>query len=343
MTRARILRTGATLAAAGAMALAALAMVVGDSGRAGAVTALEVGSWWQGQPPSGGAPPPPQVAKGGIWVSGGPAGPLAVSALRLTLEAGESAPVLTVAVAELTPPSSVLPPQIVACPAAGSWKPATAGAWSDRPQANCAAGSVAGRLSMTGDAIGFDLTPLLSGSQVDVVFVPGATTPPVSGLPIQSVPSSFDMATKAVTTSSVNVRTEPVETPLAATGAVVPAAPSGDVAPSDVTVPDLTAGSLEGSQPPATAPPAVAAPAPQAPVAAAPLTARPASATRASSRTVRLFGALVLLALAAWWWWLASRPAGAGRRMTLAGPAGDAPPALRARFPHGAGRPPALR
>ena len=95
------------------LAVAATALVVAagwlvvtaPTGRAAG--ALTTAWWWQGEPSRGAVPGPPTVPDGGLWVSSNATGPQAVSAVRVPLDAGDTAPVLTLTVHQAAPSGQV--------------------------------------------------------------------------------------------------------------------------------------------------------------------------------------------------------------------------------------------
>src|SRR5207249_9014038 len=123
-------------------------------------------------------------------------------------------------------------------------KPVQAGAWSTRPQFNCA-GGVNGAVNADGTTISFDLGGVVVDGNVDVALVPGngaAVLPPspVPGAPAPPQPSGFDVTFQPVTADQV--RTAPGAAPSAAGTGIVPApidvaAPSNDVPATDFSAP----------------------------------------------------------------------------------------------------------
>jgi len=304
-----------------AVCVAAAATVLfaggGVARRAVAVDAIQAGSWWRAQPSSGGAPAPPQVQQGGLWVAIDPSGPSAVSALRFTLAEGESAPLVTLRVNQATMPAGA---SITACATTADWKPATAGPWDAQPKPDCSSGVVAGTFSTDGTMVGFDLSPLVTGSEVNAVFTPnpppspaGTVSPPVpipGAPPVNSTPTAFDITFKPPATSDVNPRTEPVSdsgggTDLGPTATdfsapVQEALPSSlptDVSPSAST--PSASSSAPASQPTAQA--------------ATPLPRAVRSALHRRDIRNRFIAGIAFLDLAGLWWWLSYRSPAAAR------------------------------
>ena len=138
---------------------------------ASAVTVDGAGWWWRTNTTTVPVEVPPRADVGTdqLLVEGEPEGATAVAAVRFKLAEGESSPILTI-----TPtPDSVVPPTAViqACRVGSAWSPAQGGKWERKPIADCFA-SVQG-IPSDGGAITFALTPLQSGTDLEVVIVPG--------------------------------------------------------------------------------------------------------------------------------------------------------------------------
>src|SRR5947209_7711940 len=98
---------------------------------AGAVSSVASGYW-------SATPAPPGVPPKGMWVASDPAGPVAVAALRLTLDAGEAPPViLSLIVDRQAPPDGA---SIFACPTTAAWQPAEGGPLAAAPKYDCSKG-----------------------------------------------------------------------------------------------------------------------------------------------------------------------------------------------------------
>lgn len=145
---------------------------------AAAVSGIQTGYW-------SALPAAPQVPAGGLEVAANASGPQAVAAVKFTLADGESAPVLTLKVAQAQPQSQVV---IEACQipaAAGGWTPPAGGgpgALSSAPKPDCAGGLVSGALSADGATMTFDLTLMPSdGGIVDVLLQPSKVPSPAAG------------------------------------------------------------------------------------------------------------------------------------------------------------------
>lgn len=234
----------ATLRRVGAMAGATAALAMGlPALPAFAVTGVTAAYWWQGNA-TGAAP---QVPAGGLYVSASPSGAQAVSTLRFTLAEGESAPVVTLQVAQLESANAAAATglnatPVLACPTKGSWQEPAGGHGdlSAAPAADCSHGSVSGVLSADQKTMKFDLSLLdLASNTVDIELMPGQVSPPASGTvpgaPTQVYPA-FDMAFAKVTENQIEV-TEGAAgggTPVGgdAGGAVAPPAAGSGGAPS---------------------------------------------------------------------------------------------------------------
>ena len=202
-----------------------------------ATTQVKSGYWWVAQPDGAPLPPPPQVPSGGLWVSSTVSGPQSISAVRFTLAAGASQPVLTLKVHQAQPASQVT---IEACSTSSNWKPpGSAGAWSARPTPACATGSVAGVLSADGTTMTFDLSLL---QQPDNVVLQAAPSTPMP---------TFDATFEPLTASSVQPA---VEGPPPTTTTTTAPPPTTVPPPSNLGAP-LPAGNGLGG-PPAPSPPA---------------------------------------------------------------------------------------
>ena len=95
------------VAVAGTALVVAAAWLVVTAPPGRAAGALTTAWWWQGEASKGAVPAPPTVPDGGLWVSSNATGPQAVSAIQVPLDPGDSAPVLTLAVHQGTPPGQV--------------------------------------------------------------------------------------------------------------------------------------------------------------------------------------------------------------------------------------------
>lgn len=345
--RRRLLR----VAALSALVVAAALMAgVGGAGRAAAVDSIQVGSWWRAQPDGGGVPAPPTVQPNGPWVQSDAAGPSAVSALRVHLGDGESAPILSLKVHGKVAASG---PGLIACVTAADWKPVTAGPWSAQPKADCASGSVAGQVALDGSAVAFDLTGIVSGSDINVVLSPSGPTLPVSPpveLPLAppTPAQTFDVTFDPVTTDEVQVATSVPSGGSDATSGGTDASassPAGATVETPAVAPsaDLSTPAISPTPAPA-APPAAARAAPRARVG---FGGRLARLRVHDDRFERTLAGSAFVALAGWWYLLSLGPGEErkGRpRLSLydAAPATASATPARVRGPR-TGRAPALR
>ena len=342
MSRRVGLRT--SLLAASAVLLAA-PFGSGTAMAASPISGLQSGSWWQVQPSGGQIPPPPNVPTKGLWVDSAPNGN-AISAIRFTLT-GATAPVLHLRVHAPAPPAGAA---IEACVTASAWKPATAGPWAARPQADCAHGSAPTQLN--GTVLTVDLSGLTApGGTYNVVLEP-IPSPPPPATPQQPFDATFEepLPSDFATTPSAPDAAPALTTPVDGSAAESPA-PAADSAPvAAITAPsgapvsaDLGAALPSGV---VTPPTTVTPPTPTArvtrPTTLVPRRPRLAAAKipgRLSRRTRYLL--ILLLADVAGWMYLRS-PIGAAvaPRFTLYDDPVDASVAAG---PVREGRPPSLR
>lgn len=108
--------------------------------------------------------PPDPVPEGGSWVSADPSGPVAVSALRGTADAGSVVVGLRLPVGDAVGPAAV-----VVCPTTDSWAPEQGGRLEAAPPADCSA-PVEARVEE--DVLVVDLPPALHGAVVDLLLAP---------------------------------------------------------------------------------------------------------------------------------------------------------------------------
>ncbi|HEX2851513.1 MAG TPA: hypothetical protein VHN98_13210 [Acidimicrobiales bacterium] len=317
-----------------------------------AVSKVEAGSWWTGQPDAGGVPAPPTVPDGGLWVQLAGTETTALSAVRATLDAGDAAPVLTLKVHQSSKESI----SVVACPTTDAWKPVTAGPMSQAPTGDCTKGAATGVPNADGTAMSFDLGGFDVDGVINVVLVPA----PVSAVPVPPVPAVSPLPTAPAppTVNGFDITFEAPDTSAMAVVANPP--PAAPVATDDTTYTEPSAftdtvASTFTDTGTIYAPPAavvVAAPAPRpkaaprAPLPAAPRGIVPVSVavptTRDGAQAIAAFALVALIAYAV----IDGRrlvPAtvAARGRATLYDwppPSTDAPVASRRE-----GRPPALR
>jgi len=229
--------------------------VVSSRVPAQAVQGIQSGYWWQGQPAGAPLPPPPNVPANGLWISGSGASPVAIAAVRFQLGSDEATPVLTAKVNSEFPPAQVSSAAnagqivVMACPTTGAWQPAQAGAWSSKPQYDCA-GAVNGTASADGTAVSFDLGGVAVNGVVDVALVPGtgaAALPqlPVPGAPATPQPSGFDLTLQPVTADQVH--TSPATAANTDAGGSTAAADTGLSPSSDLATTPAGLGAVGGA------------------------------------------------------------------------------------------------
>jgi hypothetical protein len=239
---------------------AAWLVVTAPTGRAAG--ALTTAWWWQGEPSTGAVPAPPTVPDGGVWVSSNPTGPQAVAAIRVPLDAGDTAPVLTLTVHQAAPPG---PLDLAAYPTTSVWSAGPAQAWASRPAYNATAVSATGAMSSDGKTVTFDLSALVTGSDLDIVLAPTLSAAPPSPLPPppQPVPPTFDVTFEKPDANAVRVAAAPLTDVAPPPPAPLPTSDSVVVAPpTESLTPALPAGlgtplPLSGAAP-TVAPPRVA-------------------------------------------------------------------------------------
>jgi hypothetical protein len=139
-----------------------------------ATTLTQAGWWWRandGALPAT-VPAPPNVPEGGLMVAGAPDGATAIAALHFELADDETAPVLTLAMAENGDQGGDTA-ILAACLTGSAWQPASGGTWTSKPFPACSSGSVTGVRADDGATWTFALAPLLSDGIIDVTLVPG--------------------------------------------------------------------------------------------------------------------------------------------------------------------------
>lgn len=198
----------------GALALAAITAAGGllASAPSGWADAPAAYGWWYA--PNAGLPvtppAPPSVPPDGLYVANDVSGPAAIAALSVPVPSGAGMGPLVLHVAG-TPLMSQPP---VACPLRSSFKPAQAGAWSDRPTYDCAQAEKVGSVDAAKTAVSFDASPFLHDGAVGVVILAGGPTDQVAfnrpgpdTLPVSTAPgaSPGDLATGTGDAGNVTV------------------------------------------------------------------------------------------------------------------------------------------
>jgi hypothetical protein len=163
------------LAIAGTALVVAAAWLVLTAPTGRAAGALTTAWWWQGEPSTGAVPAPPTVPDGGLWVSSDATGPQALSAIRVPLDPGDAAPVLTLAIHQAAPSGQV---DLAAFPTTSAWPAGPGQAWASRPAYNPTGVAAAGAVSSDGKTVTFDLSALVAGNAVNVVIAPTAAASP---------------------------------------------------------------------------------------------------------------------------------------------------------------------
>jgi len=326
------------VAVAGTALVVAAAWLVVTAPTGHAAGALTTAWWWQGEASKGAVPAPPSVPDGGLWVSSNATGPQAVSAIQVPLDPGDSAPVLTLAVHQGTPPGQV---DVAAFPTTSAWTAGAGQAWASRPVYNTTGVAAAGTVSSDGKKITFDLSALVTGDTLNVVIAPTtAASPPPAPVPAppQPTPPTFDITFEKPDANAVQVAAAPVNAAEPAPPAPLPDSPLDLSAPTESLTPVPTG--LESPLP--LSAPSTASPVASPPVAleTAPRRLVPAVATKRSwgdTAAIAVMLGLVLL-------WLA-REGGPGSggirrpRLTLY----DAPKPAEAAAGARSGSPPPLR
>ena len=276
-----------------------------------------VTGWWSrtrlGPPVPVEAPSP--VPEGGTWVASDPAGPLAVSALRLELAAGVVATGLSLKVDRMDGT-----PAVRLCPAVARWQPEQGGRLDTAPAHDCKV---------------FVKAEVKAG-QLVAAFPPGFTEGFLDVVLAPEPGSTFSLTMQKATAASVTTASAEPAVPepafedappppgVSSTGSsTLPPLSSGVAGPPVLPPPPAPEPVVVGPQVPVgTAPQPAAAPlaaAPLAPVAALPRAAAP------DDRREAVPAAVLLVLLGALAMWLQMQPAAAPRR--LGGGAGLRTPA----------------
>ena len=197
-----------------AVALATLGLLVSapDAGAAEGATITAVG-WWTSVPVM-------SAPEGGVAVGRGGSGPIAVAALRFSVE--EESP----ATAELTLTEAdgigADAATLQVCPTPNDWEPVAAGAMAEAPRPECGRGSVMLERADDGTWSG-DVAPLLEPGQPSLMVLPGeadaaesAPTPPFQlsfDPPALSAPAAATASPQADATPAPRPTPAPTATP----------------------------------------------------------------------------------------------------------------------------------
>lgn len=158
------------------LTLAALALLVCAaapvSAQSSATEEPTTGVWWQGMTSGGGLPPPPllvDLPEGGLWLSSGPNGDSAVSAVRFSVPSSGVAERLTLRVRE---DSSTPALSFALCAPENEWTPPAErpGPFEERALPDCEAMLVEGAETPDGTAVEFALSGFGPGEEVDLVL-----------------------------------------------------------------------------------------------------------------------------------------------------------------------------
>lgn len=114
------------------------------------------------------------VPDGGLVVAGQPEGPLAVSALRFTLDdPDEMAASIHLTVDSDSREAFIEEPLLYACPAEEDWESTEDGDWDDVPGEHCSPGSAAeGEIGEDGEYV-FVVSNFIVNGEIDVIITPG--------------------------------------------------------------------------------------------------------------------------------------------------------------------------
>lgn len=246
-----------------AAALVVLAIVLPATGAGADAPAAE--GWWS---QASSLPPPPDVSSDGLYVQGGPDGPIAIAALRFQLPDGSKPDHLVLVPNGAASPSAA----VEVCPLkpdSVEFKPAQNGAWADAPAYDCTgSNAIAAKVDDSG-ALTFDVGSVPHDGVLAVAVI---ATGPTDRVPIAkpdastltTVPSGSASTDESVASPSYSydagsTAAPSFTAPATSPSVSLPAAPSATtVAPS--TSPDEAAASA--FQPGPDAPLAIAAASP---------------------------------------------------------------------------------
>lgn len=132
---------------------------------------VQTGVWWMLQAGGAGLPPPPllvDIPEGGLWLSSGPGGDQARSAVRFAT--GDADPELLVL--RIHQDSSTPALAFAVCAAAEPWSPSVSrpGPWEERAEPDCESFRADGEVDESREEVQFDLSDLEAGDTVDLVL-----------------------------------------------------------------------------------------------------------------------------------------------------------------------------
>jgi len=240
--------------AAVSAAIALLVVVVLPVRPAGADAPAAAGWWSQ----ASSLPPPPDVSSDGLYVQGGPSGPVAISALRFALPEGQAPQKLVLVPNGVASPSAA----VQVCPLkpqSEQFKPAQNGAWADAPAYDCdGKHAVVGTADAAG-TLSFDVSALADGGTLAVAVI---ATGAGDRVPIAK-PDASALTTVESPTDSSSTDTGSTYTPVDSTA----------------TAPDTGGATFDGSSGNVALPPVAAPVVPSKPSIAPPSTSQSASAS----------------------------------------------------------------
>ncbi|MEA3020621.1 MAG: hypothetical protein QOI47_2145 [Actinomycetota bacterium] len=232
--------------------------------RAGADAPAAVGWWSQ----ASSLPPPPDVSTDGLYVQGGPSGPIAIAALRFELPPDEGADHLQLIPNGTSSPSAT----VQVCPlkaASVDFKTEQNGAWADAPAYDCGgANAVVGKADPSG-ALSFSVGGLVQDGVLAVAVI---ATGPADRVPIAkpdasaltTIPSpSAPSASSDAAGSTYDSSTSPYSSASGSSSfSVTPASPPDEPVPAAAPVGGSAAAAGPAARPGPDAPLAIAAPSP---------------------------------------------------------------------------------
>jgi hypothetical protein len=217
-------------------AVLALLLVVALPATPAAADAPTAIGWWS---QASSLPPPPDVSSDGLYVQGGPGGPVAISALRFSLPDGQ-APTRLVLV-----PNGVASPTaaVQVCPLkpeAAQFKPAQNGAWADAPAYDCTGKNAVVGTTDDAGTLTFDVASLADGGTLAVaVIATGAGDRVPIAKPDASALTTAPSPTDSSATTDTGSTYSPVDSPATAPDTGGATSGSGSVALPPVEAPSV--------------------------------------------------------------------------------------------------------